>query len=56
MHIENIEKNFFDNIMYTVMNVENRSKYTVKSKLDIAKFCSQKELHVDDRGRAPFSI
>lgn len=56
LDVMHIEKNFFDNIMYTVMNVKDKSKDTVKSRLDIAKFCSREELHVDDQGNAPFPI
>lgn len=33
-----------------------KTKDNVKSRLDIAKFCSRKDLHVDSRRRAPFPI
>ncbi|XP_010480743.1 PREDICTED: uncharacterized protein LOC104759533 [Camelina sativa] len=51
-----IEKNVHDNIMYTVMNVKDRSKDNVRSRVDIARFCDRPKLHVDDRGKAPFPI
>ncbi|CAA7051515.1 unnamed protein product [Microthlaspi erraticum] len=56
LDVMHIEKNFFDNIVTTVMNVKDRSKDTVKSRLDVALFCDRKELHVDNRGKAPFPI
>lgn len=56
LDVMHIEKNFFDNIINTVMNVKDKSKDTVKARLDIAIFCNRKDLHVDDYGRAPFPI
>ncbi|CAA7034269.1 unnamed protein product [Microthlaspi erraticum] len=54
LDVMHIEKNFFDNIMNTIMNVKDRSKDTVKSRLDVARFCDRKEVHVDNQGKAPF--
>ncbi|KAL1210940.1 hypothetical protein V5N11_003091 [Cardamine amara subsp. amara] len=49
-----IEKNFFDNIMNTLMRVKGKSKDSIPSRLDIDELCSRPYLHVDDQGRAPF--
>ncbi|KAG7528519.1 hypothetical protein ISN44_Un175g000020 [Arabidopsis suecica] len=56
LDVMHIEKNILDNVMYTVMNVKDKSKDTVKSRIDVSRFCDRPELHVDDRGRAPFPI
>ncbi|XP_010507175.1 PREDICTED: uncharacterized protein LOC104783757 [Camelina sativa] len=48
------EKNFLDNIMYTLMRVKGKSKDTIMSRLDLVKFCSRPHLHLDSRGKAPF--
>ncbi|XP_033139196.1 uncharacterized protein LOC117130448 [Brassica rapa] len=54
LDVMHIEKNFFDNIMNTLMNVKGKSKDTIKSRLDIALFCDREHLHVDCNGQAPF--
>lgn len=54
LDVMHIEKNFFDNIMNTLMNVKGKSKDTIKSRLDIALFCDREHLHVDSNGQAPF--
>ncbi|XP_056843150.1 uncharacterized protein LOC130495698 [Raphanus sativus] len=52
--VMHIEKNFFDNIINTLMNVKGKSKDTIKSRLDIVFFCDREHLHVDSNGKAPF--
>ncbi|XP_048604928.1 uncharacterized protein LOC125582331 [Brassica napus] len=54
LDVMHIEKNFFDNIMNTLMNVKGKSKDTIKSRLDISLFCDREHLHVDSNGQAPF--
>ncbi|XP_019094576.1 PREDICTED: uncharacterized protein LOC109129967 [Camelina sativa] len=56
LDLMHVEKNVFDNLMYTTMNVKDRSKDNVQSRLDIARFCSRQDLHLDAQGRAPFPI
>ncbi|KAG7559517.1 Transposase-associated domain [Arabidopsis thaliana x Arabidopsis arenosa] len=56
LDVMHIEKNVLDNIMYTVMNVKDKSKDTVRSRIDVSRFCDRPELHVDDQGKAPFPI
>ncbi|XP_010476476.1 PREDICTED: uncharacterized protein LOC104755719 [Camelina sativa] len=48
------EKNVLDNIMYTLMSVKGKSKDNIMSRLDIQKFCSRPQLHIDSDGKAPF--
>ena len=49
-----IEKNFFDNIMNTLMNVKGKSKDTINSRLDMEIFCDRPHLHIDVSSQAPF--
>ena len=44
-----IEKNFFDNIFNTVMNVEGKTKDNAKSREDLKSLCRRRELHQDER-------
>ena len=43
-----IEKNFFDNIFNTIMNVEGKTKDNAKSREDLKELCSCPELHRDE--------
>jgi len=45
-----IEKNMFENIFNTVMNVKGKTKNNIKARLDIALYCNRKnmELVYDD--------
>ena len=38
------EKNFFDNIFYTVMDVKGKTKDNVKVMMDLKEYCRQYEL------------
>ncbi|XP_013608188.1 PREDICTED: uncharacterized protein LOC106314941 [Brassica oleracea var. oleracea] len=51
-----IEKNFFDNLMNTVLNIQGKTKDNLKSRLDLVDICDRSELHVDENGTAPFPI
>ena len=51
-----IEKNFFDNLMNTILNVQGKTKDNLKSRLDLVDICARSELHVDENGRAHFPI
>jgi len=48
LDVMHIEKNFFDNIFNTVMNVRGKSKDNVKSREDLKEFCSRPELHTEE--------
>lgn len=56
LDVMHIEKNFFDNLMNTILNVQGKTKDNLKSRLDLVDICARSELHVDENGRAPFSI
>ena len=47
-----IEKNVFENIFNTVMNIDGKTKDNAKSRLDLMERCRRPELHVVD-GKLP---
>ncbi|XP_039116570.1 uncharacterized protein LOC120252166 [Dioscorea cayenensis subsp. rotundata] len=49
LDVMHIEKNCFDNIFNTVMNVSGKSKDNAKSREDLKEFCDRPELHMDER-------
>jgi len=46
LDVMHIEKNFFDNIFYTVMNCSDRSKDNLKARLDIQLYCKKPNLYL----------
>ena len=40
------EKNFFENIINTIMDVHGKTKDNVKSRMDVAEICDRQELHL----------
>lgn len=48
-----IEKNVFDNIVHTILQVDNRSKDNVKARLDMKRFKIRTHLHVDETQEKP---
>ena len=52
LDVMHIEKNVFENIFNTVMNVDGKTKDNAKSRLDLMEICRRPELHVDD-GKLP---
>ena len=51
-----IEKNFFDNFMNTIFNVQGKIKDNLKLRLDLVDICVRLEFYVDENGRVFFSI
>ena len=51
-----MEKNFFDNLMNTVLNVQGKTKDNLKTRLDLVDICDHPELHIDEHGEAPIPI
>jgi len=41
-----IEKNFFENIINTVMDIHEKTKDNVKSRMDVVEICDRPELHL----------
>ncbi|XP_021748801.1 uncharacterized protein LOC110714566 [Chenopodium quinoa] len=63
LDVMHIEKNFFDHIFHTVMDVRRQTSDTPSARNDIAKYCRRPQLHLqtDDRGnevmpKAPFCL
>ena len=56
LDVMHIEKNFFDNLMNTILNIPSKTKDNLKSRLDLVDICARPELHVDEEGQAPFPI
>ncbi|XP_019150967.1 PREDICTED: uncharacterized protein LOC109147764 [Ipomoea nil] len=48
LDVMHIEKNVFDNVFHTVMNVKgtNKNKDSVKSRLDVHEYCNRPQLHL----------
>ncbi|KAJ8755630.1 hypothetical protein K2173_022225 [Erythroxylum novogranatense] len=47
LDVMHIEKNIFDNLFNTIMNIEGRTKDNAKSRADLQIFCKRNELHKD---------
>ncbi|XP_021719045.1 uncharacterized protein LOC110686748 [Chenopodium quinoa] len=63
LDVMHIEKNFFDQLIHTVMDVKKLTCDTPSARNDIAKYCKRPKLHLqeDDRGKevmpkAPFAL
>ncbi|XP_021757477.1 uncharacterized protein LOC110722515 [Chenopodium quinoa] len=63
LDVMHIEKNFFDQLIHTVMDLKKHTSDTIASRNDIAIYCKRPQLHVteDARGKdtlpkAPFSL
>ena len=50
LDVMHIEKNFFDNIMNTILNVPGKTKDNKKSRMDLPDICSRSELHIKSNG------
>ena len=52
LDVMHIEKNVFENIFNTMMNVDRKTKDIAKSRLNLVEICCRPELHVVD-GKFP---
>jgi hypothetical protein len=46
LDVMHIEKNVFDNIFNTIMDVKGKTKDNIKARLDIALFCNSKNMEL----------
>jgi Transposase family tnp2/Domain of unknown function (DUF4218)/Transposase-associated domain len=53
LDVMHIEKNVFDNVFNTVMNVKGKTKDTSKSRDELGEYCHRPELHADASGKYP---
>ena len=51
LDVLHIEKNFFDNIINTLLNVPGNTKDNKNSRLDFPALCSRSEVHIKDDGK-----
>ena len=56
LDVMHIEKNFFDNIINTVLNVPGKTKYNKNSRLDLPALYSRIELHIRNDEKIPIPI
>lgn len=56
LDVMHIEKNVFENIFNTVLNVPGRSKDNVKSRENLSEFCNRHELYRDDNTKACYTL
>lgn len=56
LDVMHIEKNFFDNIMNTILDVQGKTKDSLKSRLDLPDICERPELYVMRNGKGPIPI
>ncbi|KAL3363355.1 hypothetical protein AABB24_012577 [Solanum stoloniferum] len=46
LDVMHIEKNFFDNIFNTVMDINNKTKDNLKARMDLKEYCRRSELYL----------
>ena len=56
LDVMHIEKNFFDNVFNTVMNVEGKTKDNAKSREDVKMFCRRPQLGRTADGKYPQAV
>lgn len=56
LDVMHTEKNFFENIINTVLNVPGKTKDNVNSRIDLAEICNRKDLHMTHDGKAPLPL
>ena len=54
LDVMHIEKNFFDNLFNTIMDVKDKSKDNVKAQLDLNQYCRKSELHLQVKPNGKF--
>ena len=55
LDVMHIEKNFFDNIINTVLNVRGKTKDTINARKDLANICRRPSLELRN-GKAPVPL
>lgn len=46
LDVMHVEKNVFDNVFNTVMDIKNKTKDNVKARMDLKEYCKQRELEL----------
>ena len=55
LDVMHTEKNFLDNFINTLLNVQGKTKDNIRSRLDLKEICNRSQLHLTD-GKAPVPI
>lgn len=56
LDVMHIKKNFFDNIINTLLNVSGKTKDNKNSRLDLSAIRSRSELHIKNNGKISVPI
>ena len=56
LDVMHIKKNFFDNIINTLLNVPGKPKDNKNSRLDLPTICARSELQIKNNGQIPVPI
>ena len=51
LDVMHIKKNFFENIINTLLNVPGKTKDNKNSRLDLSTICARSELHIKNNGQ-----
>lgn len=51
-----IEKNFFNNLINTMLNAPGKTKENIKSRLDLQRLCKRRDLDMQEDGTMPVPI
>lgn len=54
LDVMHIEKNVFDNVFNTVMDVKDKTKDNEKARMDIKEYCRRRDLELVDQGNGKF--
>ena len=54
LDVMHIEKNYFDNLFNTVMDVTGKTKDSVKARMDLPEYCRRKELWLQEKQNNKF--
>ncbi|XP_059285219.1 uncharacterized protein LOC132038584 [Lycium ferocissimum] len=54
LDVMHIEKNYFDNLFNTVMDVKGKTKDNPKARLDVQEYCRRRELWLQDKRNGVF--
>ncbi|XP_049367943.1 uncharacterized protein LOC125832793 [Solanum verrucosum] len=54
LDVMHIEKNYFDNLFNTVMDVNGKTKDNVKARMDLPEYCRRKELWLQEKQNNKF--
>ncbi|XP_059295324.1 uncharacterized protein LOC132048635 [Lycium ferocissimum] len=56
LDVMHIEKNVFDNVFNTVLNIDNKTKDNPQSRLDMVNYCDRPQLAKDTSGKYPKAV